>query len=292
MRLFRQINVNSYMASLAGLVRASVLVAAGMLAPGMHAGELHDAVRTCDPDRDKALLASGASTRMMDSEGNTPLDIAIMSRQVECVRLLLEKQAGRALLDSKAPDLVAKIDDIPVRTQIELLLLRSRQLQSSGTLPWSLLYVASHGQLGVGQMLLSMGANPNETAADGTTPLHQAALHSDSAMVALLLSKGARVDARSKDGALPIHDAALGKSVEVIRLLAAKGADLSARTQDELAQTPLHMAASFGRLEVIKALLDLGAPLDAKDSKGRTALDVAIANSQAEAAALLRSYPR
>jgi|SRR5215471_13334750 len=271
---------------------AVVALTSTIFAASIRAGELHDAARTCDLDRVKALLASGASTRVADSEGNTPLDVAILSRKVECVRLLLEKQAGRPLLDAKAHDFAAKIEDIPVRTQIELLLIHSEQPQFSGPAPWSLLYVASHGQLGVGQMLLNLGANPNEVATDGTTPLHQAALHSDPAMVALLLSKGARVDVRSKDGALPIHDAALGKSAEVVRLLAAKGADIAALTQDEMAQSALHMAASFGRLEVIEALLHLGAPLDVKDAKGRTPLDVAIANSQPEAAALLRSSSR
>jgi ankyrin repeat protein len=266
-------------------------VANAILVAGLEAGELHDAVRVCDPDRVKALLASGAGVRVFDSEGNTPLDVAIMSRRVECVKLLLDKQAGR-LLDAKARPLAAKIEDIPVRAQIELLLLRSEQGQSSGSMPWSLLYVASHGQLEVGRMLLNMGANPNEVGPDGTTPLHQAALHSDPAMVALLLSKGASVDVRSKDGALPIHDAALGKSAEVVRFLAAKGASIASVTQDEMAQTPLHMAASFGRLEVIKALLDLGASIDVKDAKGRTPLDVAIANSQTEAATLIRASNR
>jgi cytohesin len=53
--------------------------------------------------------------------------------------------------------------------------------------------------------------------------------------------------------------------------------------------TPLHFAASFGRLEAVKALVEHGADVSAKNSKGHTALQLAISNNQSEIAAFLRS---
>ncbi len=178
----------------------------------------------------KAVLrGAGVDTRAFDSDANTPLDVAILSSKVACVKLLIEKQAGRPVLDVKARTLANQIADIGVRTQINLLLVQSSQKQASGTMPWNLQYVASHGQIDVGQMLLNMGANPNGSGRrwNRSTPARPA-LDSDNAMVALLLSKGAQVDARSTDGSLPIHDAALGKSPDVVRLLASHGADIAA----------------------------------------------------------------
>jgi ankyrin repeat protein len=172
--------------------------------------------------------------------------------------------------------------------QINYLLAQATQHERSGPMPWSLEYAISHGQTSVAEMLLKMGADANELETDGARPLYHAALHSDPAIVQLLLAKGADPALRSKAGTLPIHDAAMGKDARVIRLLVDKGADVSALTLDAQAQTPLHIAASFGRLEVIEALLALGAPLDVKDRKGRTPLDVAVLNQQDAAASLLR----
>jgi ankyrin repeat protein len=130
------------------------------------------------------------------------------------------------------------------------------------------------------------GANPN-IVGDGSSPLHEAALKGDSGMVKVLLEYGADVNALSKDGRLPLHDAALGGNAEAVNALMSSGADVTAQTRREK-QTALHIAAAWGRIEVIKLLISAKAPTSIKDAAGRTPLEEAVTNAQAEAVAVLQ----
>ena len=63
------------------------------------------------------------------------------------------------------------------------------------------------------------------------------------------------------------------KADDVFALLIAKGADVNGASKMKM--TPLMAAASKGRLSQLKTLLDRGADPRVKDTKGRSALDVA-----------------
>jgi ankyrin repeat protein len=52
--------------------------------------------------------------------------------------------------------------------------------------------------------------------------------------------------------------------------------------------SPLHFAAKESHYETIKLLLDFGADLSLRDSKGRTAYDIAIAFKHFNCAELLK----
>ena len=142
-------------------------------------------------------------------------------------------------------------------------------------------------QTNVTKMLLALGADPNATGTEGTTPLADAALKGDLEGVRVLLASGARTNVISRAGTQPIHDAALGDNAEVIRELAMQGADLNARTRDEV-QTPLHIAAAMGKMKAVEALVELGADLTIKDSKGRTPFDAAGRAGLTDVVAFLR----
>jgi ankyrin repeat protein len=144
-----------------------------------------------------------------------------------------------------------------------------------------------HRQTNVTKMLLALGADPNATGTEGTTPLADAALKGDLDGVRALLAYGARPNAISQAGTQPIHDAALGDNAEVIRELVMHGADVNARTRDEV-QTPLHIAAAMGKMKAVEALVALGAHLTIKDSNGRTPLDAAERVGLTDVVALLR----
>lgn len=103
----------------------------------------------------------------------------------------------------------------------------------------------------------------------------------------MLLKHGAKVDARNAEGATALHDAALAGQRAVAAALLDAGAPIDARDSESQA-TPLHRAASWGRVDVVKLLLERGADARLTDKSGHTALDLAVANGQNEAAALLR----
>ena len=86
--------------------------------------------------------------------------------------------------------------------------------------------------------LLESGADPNETDADGASPLHVAGERGESGAIAALARGGAKLDARDGDGA-----------------------------------TALHRAVTAGHGEAVVELLDLGADRTVLDDAGRSALD-------------------
>jgi len=245
------------------------------------AGELHDAARACDVAEMRALLAEKPDLNALDESGRTPLHVAVDATQMHCVGLLMGAGADRTIRDSggrTAADLSEGIADKRARATIRFYLRADAQQRphasEAGPMPWTLEYAVLHGQSELVQMLLKMGADPNEVGGGGTTPLADAALKGDVVTARLLLEAGAHVDAVSAAGTQPIHDAALGGAAEVIRELAERGADVDARTRDE-GRTALHLAAAMGKAEAAAALLDLGADRTVRDGKGRTALEAA-----------------
>jgi len=154
--------------------------------------------------------------------------------------------------------------------------------------------------------LLKAGANPNmqlklfpphrslrdDRGADtlltiGSTPLIRAAKAGDAAAIKLLLAAGANVDLATINGITPLMAAAgngssgldtrgryktEAQAVESAQLLLAAGANVNAR--DRSGQTALHGAAGWGYNSFIRTLAASRADLAAKDSQGRTAMDL------------------
>ena len=272
----------------------ALLLAFSFMAAAAQAGALHEAARICFADRMRELLARNPSVNERDERGRTPLHVAIDGQQIACVALLLEAGADREARDGKgrtAYGAAAQLTDSRARATIRLYLDRKSGPKvaqaATGAMPWSLEYAVLHRQTEVTKMLLEMGSDPNALGASGTTPLADAALKGDLEGVRLLLDAGARHDAVSEAGTQPIHDAALGGSAEVIRELAKHGADVDVRSRDE-EQTALHLAAAMGKVKAVGALVELGADRTAKDSKGRTALDIAERVGLADVILLLR----
>ncbi len=261
------------------------------------AAELQQAARSCDVDRLRQLLSKRPALDELDESGATPLHAAVESRQMACVRLLVEAGADRGVRDGQgrtAADIARKITDQRSRADILLCLVgnscQGMGQKPSGPMPWSLEHTVNHRQDNVTKMLLDLGANPNAPGAGGTTPLADAALKGNLDAVRALLAHGARADTVSPAGTQPIHDAALGGSAEVIRELVSRGADVNARTRDE-GQTPLHMAASMGRMKAVEVLVTLGADRQSKDKQGRTPLVAAERAGMMEAVELLKRAP-
>lgn len=81
----------------------------------------------------------------------------------------------------------------------------------------------------------------------GFTPLIEAAVRGDPALVALLLDSGSEVDGFSRDGWSALHAAARMGNYDVVRLLLERGADPLAATGD--GATPLEVALSGRRVD-------------------------------------------
>jgi hemoglobin len=113
----------------------------------------------------------------------------------------------------------------------------------------------------------------------GSTLLHFAAGAGCYEVVALLLRLGVDPNTPDRGGHTPLYsvanECASPTGPEVLRALVRAGADVNACGGVTRA-TPLHMAARRGYVAIADALLDCGAAIDARDSRGDTALQRAI----------------
>jgi ankyrin repeat protein len=122
------------------------------------------------------------------------------------------------------------------------------------------------------------------------TPLWRAAKSADLEVMQLLLEKGADANKAGKNGSTPLMSAAqVGEAaggtsderpastadlIKAIRLCMEYGGDVNAA--DSTGMTPLLLAASKGSDEIVEYLATHGAKLDAKDKRGRTAVEIAL----------------
>lgn len=256
------------------------LLAWWCFAPLLMGGELHEAVRACNVDNVKSLVSKGAPINEQDSDGMYPLHLAIDARQTQCVGLLLRAGADRYRKDRHgrtAFEAASQISDRNLRGQILLLVWHSgKGMTTEPTDPnlGSLERWTMRGSTGVAELLLNLGADPNEMSTSGSFPLADAALRGDLDLVRVLIARGANIGALTRMGTQAIHEAALGGHPDVVLELVKKGADMNARARED-SQTPLHIASVMGRASVVAALVSLGADLHAKDAKGLTPLQAA-----------------
>ena len=85
------------------------------------------------------------------------------------------------------------------------------------------------------------------------------------------LAAGADVNAKYADGSTPLHFAAVVGRREVVELLIAEGAEVNVK--DKYDGTPLHSATANDHKEIAELLIAEGADVNAKNKRGSTPLD-------------------
>ncbi len=162
--------------------------------------------------------------------------------------------------------------------------------------------VASLGRMGVGQWLLSQGADPKAVTKSGNTPLHfsgtqlypgsQALREAEGAAVAglaaVLMDAGTPVNSTNENGETPLTVAACYGPKALVQTLLQRGADVFAANQ--LGQTALHQAVGCDNRPSVYLLISNGADPGATDKNGRTPLHYAAANRHLLLMTLLLSF--
>jgi len=150
----------------------------------------------------------------------------------------------------------------------------------------SLVDAARNGNLEAVRTLLKKGADPNQTAPDGSTAVHWAVHGDNLAMLDVLLDAGAKPDAVTRYRVAPLTLAAQNGNAAMIERLLDAGADPDTTSGE--GQTALMTAARNGSVESIRALLRRGAKIDLAESfRGQTALMFAAGEGNTAAVKLL-----
>jgi ankyrin repeat protein len=246
-------------------------------------------------DAGNALVKGGAKMDLVDPDGATALEIAIINAHYEFAALLLDAGADPNIVDNEAGmgPLYAVVD------MHRLAVGHGRPNPK----PVGLMTAVD-----LARKLLEHGANPNarlkkpllkrhHTAGDsalgeGATPFLRAAKSGDIEMMRALVAGGANPKLTMPNGANALWFAAgLGwrngspaapsydqgsdeEAVEAIRFLMGLGFDI--RGANDAGDTALHVAISGrGSEAIIKFLVDQGADPEAKNKRGQTPLSLA-----------------
>ncbi|KAI9771411.1 MAG: hypothetical protein M1839_002801 [Geoglossum umbratile] len=240
----------------------------------------------------RELLANGAYIDARDTDGATALFTATSHGYTEVAQTLLENQATTEITYRNRWTALQKAADCGHLKIVRLLLAHGSNVHSESTRGLIALHrAAGKGHKAISLHLLEQGSGIETKTIDGWTPLHGAASAGQESTIALLLDWGGDINARSGDRRTPLHKACRGRHQQAASMLIRRGADIMAR--DEAGRIPLHDAAERGSEAIIETLLQCDerlrqSQLEAEDSTGHTADQIAIAAGQLEVARLLR----
>ncbi|KAF5839130.1 ankyrin repeat-containing domain protein [Dunaliella salina] len=259
----------------------------------------------------RKLLAEEAieSVRVMDSGGRTPLNLAILSGNLDAVKAILE-------FDPKCLDMPDAAGDTAMHTVVEeghkpdilayLLSLKPKTLNaqnmnrseySSGN--WllrgevvepldktPLMVALESGNIESAQALIEAGADLNILNFDKRAPIHLALEEGEEPIVELLLQKGADPNVPSQDLISCLHYCATRGPIRLLHLFLEKGGNVKAANED--GWTPLHLSCRSGKADRAEALIKAGADVNAVNSQGSTPLHLAAVNGHLPIVQLLR----
>jgi ankyrin repeat protein len=191
------------------------------------ADEIHDAVRSGDLAKVKALLKSHAEwLNSPDQNQKTPLHLALESGHIDMARYLIEQGADINLKD-----------------------------KDKATPLYNAAYL---GNLEILDLLLKKGASSiNEGNFRGQTPLHFACEKGHPEVATLLLDAGANIEAKDMLGRTPLMITAMSRNMEVVKILIQRGADINASVKRGPASyTTLSVTAMYGFKELVDLLID------------------------------------
>lgn len=121
------------------------------------------------------------------------------------------------------------------------------------------------------KQLIKTGANITLQNRFGRAPIHLAARGNQLEMIKLLLVGTANINMQDRDGRTALEHAVIEGHVNVVEFLLGKGADMELQN-NATNETALHCAARSGYIKILEMLLEKGADLNALDADDSTPL--------------------
>ena len=210
----------------------------------------------------EVLTQNGADVNIANPDGKTPLWFAAEGGSVRGVEVLLNSGADISTRDAASGD--------PI-------LLTAAQ--------------NSNDCYECVELLISKGADVNETGNDGFTALMSAAIEGNLRCIKLFVNKGADVNTTDSEGRTALMCAAENGRDESLKYLIDQGADVNRIWKDEPGYawhfTALMRAALYGHNDCVNRLIHTGADVNRITPEGATALFYAAVGDQPHTVRLL-----
>jgi ankyrin repeat protein len=292
-------------------VTASSLISSGFVNLNGKPWPLHRAAECGRVEIMTMLLDAGADINAVEEEKyhRTASHFAIFRKKFDTLKLLVERGANLAVVDSNGQSLLsnvarycnderfaillldagAPLDGLPNRELMAFvtsvaafnrLMVRGVNLTAMRDVCGATLchYVAharnvtSEDDL---RFLVNLCGNDAVYAGDsfGKTPLHCASSSGNPLAVRVLVELGAEIDRQANNGWTALHNATGNVHSSCVQLLTALGADVS--LVEANGQAACHYAANWQRRDSLCALVAAGGDLDQPDKKGETPRTIA-----------------
>jgi serine/threonine-protein phosphatase 6 regulatory ankyrin repeat subunit B len=223
------------------------------------------------------LLGHGAQANSKAQGGTTPLMLASAGGTVAVVEMLLHHVRGQGLQETDDNGWIALHHAAAKgHEEVVTLLLRAganaNSKDQAGCTP--LMYAARRGHAGTIQKLgvYMKGEGLEEKGASGHAALHEAACNGHEDAVAVLLSMGAEANIKAQDGTRPLMLACFKGHVGVARMLLQHMGGRGLEETQQSGLTALHLAAHAGHEKAVALLLGCGARADVQAADGSTPL--------------------
>lgn len=238
------------------------------------------------------LISQGLDVNQETSDYYTPLDLAIETRNLSIIKLLLD--AGASVYGKVKNDFNNDGKGTPLfravksnnENIIKMFMNAISNMTAADNRDYSLLHlVAEWGNSKILKILIDSGADLNFKNKGGCTPIYSAIESRNLNILKLLIDAKADVNSESKYKYTPLHKAAeKSKNFDIIKILIEAGANVNAKLEMN-GNTPLHNVLDSIRkldVKVIKLLIESHADVHAANAHGSTPLHLASSNQPVE----------
>ncbi len=178
---------------------------------------LHCAVLRNNPDMVKTLLEQKANPKIEDENGYTPLDYAILHRNIVIAEIFFNC-IGNAYSRVTKKDLLGLMSKYTWKSDSKTT--QTKPFFSSQELDQALIkLIRRKSRAVIIALAIQNGANPNARDKLNWTALHLAILHKNIKTIKIFLDHGANIEAVNNWKWTPLHVAAWSNNIESVKLM-------------------------------------------------------------------------
>jgi ankyrin repeat protein len=237
-----------------------------------------------------ALAKNGADIDGVGEDGATPLAIAVGRADTRLFDLLVSLGANPDASVARRDTALIKSVRLKDRYFFDRLMVLGADPNACGYRGNTALMAAFRaGHLQMAEDLIAAGARVTDRNDSGLSALMFAVWAVDTTpdVVRLLLAKGADINERARNGITPLMMAAYTNKTDVAKFLIARGANVDLVTDGGYSALLFALAGRMESVKLIQLLVDSGADVNRRSMEGSTALELACVAGWADTIAYL-----